>query len=49
MAALRAAADGEVTSAAGIAVTQTALRRVFDGFTLHRVDAPEAPAGSTPS
>jgi hypothetical protein len=37
MAALRAAAAGEVTSAQGIAATQVALRRVFDGFTLHRV------------
>jgi hypothetical protein len=43
MAALRAAAAGEVASAEGIAATQTALRRVFDGFTLHRVDAPESP------
>ncbi len=42
MAALRAAAAGEVTSAAGIAATQT-LRRVFDGFVLHRTSAPEAP------
>ena len=44
MAAHRAAAAGEVTSAAGIAATQTALRRVFDRFTLHRVDAPRHPA-----
>ena len=28
-----------------ITATQVALRQVFDGFTLHRVDAPEAPAG----
>ena len=27
----------------GIAVAQVALRRVFDGFTVHRADAPEAP------
>ena len=43
IAALRAAVAGEVTAAEGIAATQVALRRVFDGFTLHRVDAPEAP------
>ena len=40
MAALRAAAAGEVTSAEGIAATQTALRRVFDGFILHRLTHP---------
>ena len=34
---------GEVTEAEGVAVAQVALRRVFDGFTLHRTDAPEAP------
>jgi hypothetical protein len=34
---------GEVTEAEGIAVAQVALRRVFDGFTLHRTDAPDAP------
>ncbi len=43
MAALRAAAAGEVTSAEGIAATQVALRRVFDRFVIHRIDAPEAP------
>ena len=41
--ALRAAVAGEVVNAEGIAVAHTALRRVFDGFTLHRVEAPEAP------
>ena len=43
IAALRAAVAGEVTEAEGIAAAQVALRRVFDGFTLHRTDAPEAP------
>ncbi len=43
MAALRAAAAGEVTSAAGIAAAQTALRRVFDGFILHDWNSPSAP------
>ena len=49
IAALRAAVAGEVTEAEGIAVAQIALRRVFDGFPLHRTDAPAAPAGSMPS
>ena len=49
MAALRAAVAGEVIGAEGIAATQVALRRVFDGFTLHRADAPAAPRRSTPS
>ena len=40
---LRAAVAGDVLSAEGIAATQVALRRVFDGFVLHRADAPEAP------
>ena len=43
MTALRAAAAGEVAEAESIAATQTALRRVFDGFVLHRADAPNAP------
>ncbi len=43
IAELRSAVAGEVTSAESIAATQVALRRVFDGFTLHRTDAPEAP------
>jgi hypothetical protein len=41
--ALRAAVAGEVNSADGIRATQVALRRVFDGFVLHRTDAPSAP------
>jgi len=41
--ALRASVAGDITNAEGIAATQVALRRVFDGFTLHRDDAPEAP------
>ena len=44
IAALRSAVAGEITSAEGIAATQVALRRVFDGFILHRADAPSAPA-----
>jgi Recombinase zinc beta ribbon domain/Recombinase len=43
MTALRAAVAGEVNEADGILAAQTALRRVFDGFTLHRTDAPNAP------
>jgi hypothetical protein len=41
--ALRSAVAGEVAEADGISATQVALRQVFDGFTLHRIDAPEAP------
>jgi Recombinase/Recombinase zinc beta ribbon domain/Resolvase, N terminal domain len=43
IAALRSAVAGEVAQADGIAATQNALRRVFDGFILLRADAPEAP------
>jgi DNA invertase Pin-like site-specific DNA recombinase len=43
MTALRAAVAGEVNEADGILAAQTALRRVFDGFTLHHVEAPNAP------
>ena len=43
MAALRAAAAGEVAEADSIVTAQTALRRVFDGFVLHRADSPDAP------
>jgi DNA invertase Pin-like site-specific DNA recombinase len=43
IAALRVAVAGDVASAGGVAATRTALRRVFDGFVLHRADSPEAP------
>ena len=43
IAALRAAVAGDVTQAEGLASCVAAPRRVFDGFVLHRVDAPEAP------
>ena len=36
IAALTSAVAGEVTGAEGIAACQVALRRVFDGFRLHR-------------
>ena len=49
MAALRAAAAGEVASAAGIAATQTALRRVFDGLRSTGLTHPRHLAASTPS
>jgi Recombinase/Recombinase zinc beta ribbon domain len=41
--ALRATVAGRINNAEGIAATQVALRRIFDGFTLHRADAPETP------
>jgi site-specific DNA recombinase len=41
--ALRSTVAGEINSAEGIAATQASLRRVFDGFVLHRGSAPEAP------
>jgi DNA invertase Pin-like site-specific DNA recombinase len=41
--ALRASVAGEIASASGVAATRVALRRVFDGFVLHRADAPAAP------
>jgi len=43
IAALRAAVAGEVTNAESLRATQVALRRVFDGFILHRADSPDAP------
>ena len=43
IAALRSAVAGEVTGAEGIAACQVALRRVFDGFRLHRTSAAAAP------
>ena len=42
---LRAAVAGEVADADGIAAAQTALRRVFDGFTLYRVRHPQRRVG----
>jgi hypothetical protein len=41
--ALRSTVAGEINSAERIAATQASLRRVFDGFVLHRASAPEAP------
>jgi site-specific DNA recombinase len=43
IAALRAAVAGEITSAESVRAMQVALRRVFDGFILHRADSPSAP------
>jgi site-specific DNA recombinase len=43
IAALRAAVAGEVTQAESLRSTQVTLRRVFDGFVLHRADSPSAP------
>jgi hypothetical protein len=43
IAALRSAVAGDITQAESVRATQVALRRVFDGFVLHRTDAPEAP------
>ena len=39
IAALRAAVAGDVTQAEGLASCVAALRRVFDGFVLHRVES----------
>jgi site-specific DNA recombinase len=41
--ALRAAVAGDITTAGSLRATQVALRRVFDGFVLHRADSPDAP------
>lgn len=41
--ALRSTVAGEIVNADGIAATRVALRRVFDGFVLHRADSPDAP------
>jgi site-specific DNA recombinase len=41
--ALRSTVAGEIVNAEGIAATRVALRRVFDGFVLHRADSPDAP------
>jgi hypothetical protein len=41
--ALRAAVAGDVSAAESVRATQVALRRVFDGFVLHRADSPAAP------
>ena len=43
IAALRAAVAGEIISAESIAATQAAIRQIFHGFVLHRVDSPHAP------
>jgi site-specific DNA recombinase len=43
IAALRAAVAGEVVNAEDVATARAALRRVFHGFVLHRVDSPQAP------
>jgi site-specific DNA recombinase len=49
IAALRAAVAGEVTQAESLRATQVALRRVFDGFVLHRADSRQHLAAFTPS
>jgi Recombinase zinc beta ribbon domain len=41
--ALRSAVAGDITAAESVRATQVALRRVFDGFILHRADSPDAP------
>ena len=46
IAALRASVAGEIISAEGITATQNALRRVFDGFTLHGLEHPRHLAGN---
>jgi Recombinase zinc beta ribbon domain/Recombinase len=43
MTALRAAVARDITAAESVRATQVALRRVFDGFILHRTDSPAAP------
>jgi hypothetical protein len=41
--ALRSAVAGDLTAAESVRAMQVALRRVFDGFVLHRADSPAAP------